>query len=419
MMCSFFRMTLSRDESVPMTAKCALNWFGSHAKIQLNSTGVEIRDYVSGLTVRDPTGQHRKNTHQAPPLPVDVVIALEGLVTTAHTLPLRVFAGVVCLCVHGVKRWSDVQHVLSMTTCEDGLMVQTYKSKKREYPVLWGALRDGFDGDWASPFAAALAEAHLPREDYLVLRPTSDFKDFTNHPAMWADANRALHSLLVMTGMDADTAVLFTLHSARHVYPTCAFQLLFPPAAVTLMGHWAVKEDKMASIYDGHKTATELAYKANVCNNVQRGWRPVPEGTVPQPAMVPLGCQHALRPLDGSHPGGASLPEVAHPVSDDASSPFLPPSEGFKGEVARNEVLSRFSLPEHTVQVLNTRTVTVHLSGGEGTWCNAWKCGSKDSPASSAEFARDSTRWTSQNKVAFCRNCHSLRTVSKMGGGVA
>ena len=55
-------------------------------------------------------------------MPVKSVIALEELVSADHTLPLRVFAGVACLCVYGVKRWSDVQHVLTMTAvngCKD------------------------------------------------------------------------------------------------------------------------------------------------------------------------------------------------------------------------------------------------------------------------------------------------------------
>ena len=108
-----------------------------------------------------------------------------------------------------------------------------------------------------------------------------DFKEFTGFPAAWADANRALHALLVLAGVVAEEAIIFSMHSARHVYPTCAFQLLFPPAAVTLMGHWAVKEGKMASVYDSQKTATEFAYKANVCTDVQRGWRPAAEGCVP------------------------------------------------------------------------------------------------------------------------------------------
>ena len=449
MLCSYLHMTLSRGKSIPTKVRCALVWFEGHAKVHMKASGIEVRDYVSGLTARDPlTNKIAKVARQAPHLPVDVVSKLERLVTTAHTLPLRVFAGVLCLCVHGVKRWSDVQHVSSISASADGLLVTTYKAKKRSYPVIWGALREGFDCDWASPFTAALAEAGLPMGDYLVPRPTVDLREFTGYPAAWADANRALHALLVIAGVEAEEAVKYSMHSARHVYPTCAFQLLFPPAAVTLMGHWAVQEGKMASQYDSQKTATEFAYKANVCANVQRGWRPVSEGCVPEAPRVPLGgsmlpnvsSSSGAPPeakADGEWtlvPPAASLAEVPSEakaedegqgpagfphhnavVSDAHFADGLSP-DGFVGEDARGAPLSEYKLPEHVVQVLNSRTATVHLSEGDGCWCNAWKCGSRESPASTAEFAVTSRRWSHLNKVAFCRNCHSIKTVLRMGG---
>ena len=132
MVCSHLHMCLSRGKSIPLKVRCALVWFENHARISLNACGIDVRDYVSGLTARDlMTDKISKVARQAPFLPVDVVIKLERLVTTAHTLPLRVFAGVVCLCVHGVKRWSEVQHVMNMSASEDGLLVTTYKTKKR------------------------------------------------------------------------------------------------------------------------------------------------------------------------------------------------------------------------------------------------------------------------------------------------
>ena len=75
-----------------------------------------------------------KEHEQAPPLPVGTVCAIEELVARAHTLPLRVFAGVVCLCVHGVKRWADVQYVRKLVNTEDGVMLTTYKSKRKGLP---------------------------------------------------------------------------------------------------------------------------------------------------------------------------------------------------------------------------------------------------------------------------------------------
>ena len=105
-------------------------------------------------------------------------------------------------------------------------------------------------------------------------------------------------------------------------------------------------------------------------------------------------------------------------VVDDASFVHVPSFEGFKGEEARESLLSDYRLPEHVVQVLNTRTATVHLSEGDGCWCRSWKCGSRESPAATAEFASTSGRWSHLNKVAFCLNCHSVKTVLRMGGAL-
>ena len=155
---------------------------------------------------------------------------IEGLCLRAHTLPLRVFAGVVCMCVHGIKRWSDVQHVLRLLRSEDGVLATTYKSKRKDRPLLWAALRQGFSTElaWAEGFSAGCEEAGLPKGDFLVLRPTLDLKSFTRYPADWSDANRCLHALLVVAGMRVEEATRYSMHSCRHVYPTCAYQLLFP-----------------------------------------------------------------------------------------------------------------------------------------------------------------------------------------------
>ena len=137
----------------------------------------------------------------------------------------------------------------------------------------------------------------LPRNDFLVFRPTTVLKGFTLHPAGLADASRCLHSILVLTGMSVEDTTRYSMHSCRHVYPTCAYQLLFPGPAATLMGHWAPDADKSSGVYDAARTATEFAYKANLAANVRAGWRPVPHGSVPQAAIFPLTGSPALPPL--------------------------------------------------------------------------------------------------------------------------
>ena len=174
----------------------------------MNASGVEIKSFVAGLARPTSAGPALKDHEQAPTLPVESVVSIEGLVLSAPTLPLRIFAGVVCLCVHGVKRWADVQHVLSLSSTSDGVLLKTYKSKRKDKPLTWAALRRGFgSGIWAEHFQSACLEAQLPRNDFLALRPTTDLEGFTKYPADWADANRCLHALLVIAGMPVEEAV--------------------------------------------------------------------------------------------------------------------------------------------------------------------------------------------------------------------
>ena len=205
----------------------------------------------------------------------------------APTLPLRVMAGITCLMIHGVKRWADVQHCSEVAYNPDAVMFTSYRSKKKWKALKWAALRTGFsEMDWATNFEAACSDAVLPVPDFLLKRPTSDLKDFTEFPADWSDGNRLLRALLLTLGMDAEKASSFTLHSCRHTYPTFGGQLLMPPEAMSLMGHWETKADKMPGEYDGTRIAHELAYKAYVVNNVLGGWVPVDEGCVPNAPVL-------------------------------------------------------------------------------------------------------------------------------------
>ena len=97
----------------------------------MNASGIEIKSFVVGLARPTSVGPALKDHEQAPTLPVESVVSIEGLVLSAPTLPLRIFAGVVCLCVHGVKRWADVQHVLSQSSTSDGLLLKRTRARGR------------------------------------------------------------------------------------------------------------------------------------------------------------------------------------------------------------------------------------------------------------------------------------------------
>ena len=215
--------------------------------------------------------------------------------------------------------------------------------------------------------------------------------------------------------MKAEEAAKFTMHSCRHVYPTCAFQLLFPPPAVTLMGHWAAKADKISSGYDGARTATELAYKAVVAMNVRGGWRPVPHGSIPNKALYPFAGDMGCAPPPASHdsPGVlAARPKKKPKKANMAGEASVSTAAGPGSEAS----MPRYIFPFGVVQVLNERTKTVHLSPGEGTACNAWRCGSKSNPAAYSEFAGGTQRWTpTRNPFRFCLACYSAKGLRRLG----
>ena len=82
---------------MPVVVRCALVWLEIHAKVSLNATVTGVRDFVLSLSRPTTRGADVKPQHQAPPLPVVFVEAIEGLALSAPTLPLQVFAGVVLL----------------------------------------------------------------------------------------------------------------------------------------------------------------------------------------------------------------------------------------------------------------------------------------------------------------------------------
>ena len=199
------------------------------------------------------------------------------------------------------------------------------------------------------------------------------------------------------------------------------------------MGHWSAKADKSSGVYDGARTATELAYKSNVAENVRAGWRPVPHGNIPQKPLVPLSeaaVSHVSTPsvvpglaakakpkpsMSGSpqEKRGYAMAGDALSLIDQGNWSIVDKEEGGVGAAAG----AQHVFPGNVVQVLNERTKMVHLSSGEGVACNAWRCGTAEQPAKGACFAASTTRWSPElNPFAFCRGCYSVRCLGRLGG---
>ena len=312
-----------------------------------------------------------------------VVAKLEGLVSSAPTSPLRIFAGIACLSTHGIKRLSDIQHFEKWSSSEDSTVVVSWKSTRKLASLRCAALRVCLSGqDWASTFEHEMSMCGLPGVDFFMPLPTTNFNGFTRSHATWSDCAGALYAVLLLTGMEAESVMLYTPHSMRHTYPTMARQLLLRDDVISLMGHWALK-NKMPGTYDSAHTSSELQYKKFVVDNYIAGWRPVSDENIAQNRRVPLDApDEYVYPVPAPLSPQASLlgienefctavapgpPEIACPARDPNEDRLERPelrSDGkpfFKGAQREVEVAVSYRFSSSTCQILNGRVGAVHL----------------------------------------------------------
>ena len=410
-LCGYLRNVRSRGHSVPKLVKAALVWAESVFLVSIGCGSRDVLNFVGRISTISSAGVAIDSPKKATLVPPEVIIQLESFVASSSSVPIRVFAGVALLCCHGIKRWGDVQHVSKMVLTDDALVVTTWRSKKKRFPLTWAALRRGFSGrDWAAPFLEALASANLPGEDFLVLRPAVNLQSFSAAPAKWADACRAVQAGLVLAGCKPEEAVSFSMHSFRHVYPTMARQLLVPDSVVGVMGSWASR-DPMPGHYDSIDCTAELAYKEFVRSNYAAGWRLCGAGNVPTKAILPMGVP-SHEPSVSSAPSG--------PVDDTPVETCFQRIDGAplrQGADNQLQMMIDFRLPDDVVQVVNQNVGCVHLlKTPPNTVCNGWKCGSVDAPASSAGFAVScSSHNGATSPFAFCRVCYTEKALLRIG----
>ena len=256
-----------RGRSVPNRVRSALLWAQRVYDIPFHAGTVSMRDLVSGISSYDKGA----GPVEAVMMPIDLVILLEGLVTSAPSVPLRVFAGCFVALAHGCKRWADLQYLSGIKEGEHAIVLTTWKSKRKLSSMVWAVLRSGFAGsDWCSPWLAALKLSELPGIDFVSWLPTANLKDFLRSPALWADAQRALIALLLLGGVNHEEAVLYNTHSFRHIAPTIGLQLQVPEPVLNAMGNWA-GPTPMVGKYNSSKNSHVLAAKLFIIQNVRRG----------------------------------------------------------------------------------------------------------------------------------------------------
>ena len=76
-----------------------------------------------------------------------------------------------------------------------------------------------------------------------------------------------------------ETALSYSLHSWRHLYPTAARQLRMSKEAINDMGHWNPNSN-VPLTYDSAGCVSELAHKSTIVQAVAKGWSLVPSGCI-------------------------------------------------------------------------------------------------------------------------------------------
>ena len=141
---AYFQNVRARGKSVPNRARAALVWAEATYRVGIGAGKSDVVAFCHRISSVDARGRRVADPAQAELVPASLVTRLERLVSDADTLPLRIFCGVAALCTHGIKRWSDVQHVSGISLTEHAVVVTTWRSKKRKGSFQWAALRAGF-----------------------------------------------------------------------------------------------------------------------------------------------------------------------------------------------------------------------------------------------------------------------------------
>ena len=296
---------------------------------------------------------------QALDVGVDIVIKMEALAIEADTLHLRCYAGFFALIGNSSLRASDALRTRGLRLSEDSLSGVS-RMKGKTCWTRWTIPRGGLSGrDWPAKWIQELNSCSLPGRDFLLFATTNAAEDWLHRPALYADARRMLHLILmIFFDMDCEEAARYNPHGFRHVMVTAGQQARALGALgegdLERLGHWN-KGSAMPLRYDSSAGVSELVVRSTITNAVRAGWRPAPEGNLP----VPLPTNTIVE--------------------------ACPPS-----------VCSR-----PLVSVGHRRSLKVHRTRAESgiTLCRIWKCGTSGVPLANAEFENISVDWKK------CRNC--------------
>ena len=278
--------------------------------------------------------------------PLELVLRMEELISTADTAQQRCIVGFFTLLAMSSARASDAQSSRKITLSERAIAGESLDKGKKAW-TKWFCDRRGLKTDWAEAWLSQLRSENLPGDDFILLAPNMSFDAWLDRPAEYDDFRRSLHFILhVHHGMSIDNAVEFNPHSFRHFLVEAAQQLRALGECtgdqVRRLGRWSVNSH-MPEAYDNAVGVSELQARKRVMDPLRLGWVPAPDGRFP-----------------------VEVPSRQFPAN----------------VVSEIKVGHRASRICHLVD-----------ASGKFTKCGLWKCGSIDDPAPVAVFQSIPNHW--------------------------
>ena len=143
----------------------------------------------------------------------------------------------------------------------------------------------------------------------------------TSKFAPYRDSLRSFRSLCGVLGVKSP---IWTLHSARNWFPTCANQLVWDLDGRRQIGRWAAKS-QMSERYGRAVCAAELRLRDSILRKIESDeWRTTEAFGVPDSAAQPAPQPSVCDPAGGAQPGShASVcdPKSATPLLDKVEVP--------------------------------------------------------------------------------------------------
>ena len=330
---------------------------------------------------------------QAKELPVETLVKIESLVFYAPTGQQRCFCGFFALLASSSLRTTDGLRTRRLALTKDAI-TGVSQMKTKSVWTRWYADRGGFGAsEWASRWMEELQENGLPGKDFVLLAPSATMDRWLDRPAEYADVRRALHFILMsQCGMTASEAVTYSPHGFRHLLITIGQQLrtqgVVTEGDIERLGHWA-KDSSMVRRYDTSAGVSELSARSTLLRAVREGWRPVSDGTLPNPLPSTPGAQALVR----------SIPQT--PISYGRAAPA--------GRVGQAVPSGRPCF----IRVGHRTRKRVHLVSEPHrvSMCGMWTCGTRSDPVAHALYEDIPLSWPD------CRNCERGVGKSRHGDG--